>query len=142
MTRSDLLAYLSETYREITETLSIAQADAPSAYSLALDQAFRRLGVAESGLSTATTESVEAAQALGEYYSLRRFRALAAVRVDYPADGNRVMQKRSQLFQQITDLLVEAAERCEALGFSMKAETLLQSVQWSTDYVEPVALDG
>lgn len=142
MTRSDLLAYLSETYREITETLSISQSDAPSAYSHALDQAFRRLNVAESGLAIAESNDVEAAQALGEYYSLRRFRALAAVRVDYPADGNRIMQKRSQLFQQISDLLAEAAERCEALGFSMKAETLLQSVQWVTDYVEPVALDG
>ena len=142
MTRAELLDYLADTFARITGELNLPQADTDTSYKYPLDQVFRRLGVAEAGLATATVSGsqVEQAQALGEYYSLLRFWTMTSTRVDYPAEG--MAQKRSQLFVQIGDLLQRAEKRCEAVGVAVTGTAELQRVSLLLDYIEPVTTNG
>ena len=136
MTRTDLLTYLSDLYDEISSEWS--NFNAATFYAAPLASTFRRLGVDESAeIATADQESAEA---LGEYYSLRRFLARVATRVDYPAD--KMMQARSQLFKQIQDLLKEAEGRCASLGVTVTGGTDYSMMTMALDYIEPEDSNG
>jgi hypothetical protein len=142
MTRAELFDYLADTFTRITKELNLPEADTDNSYRYPLDQAFRRLGVAETSLATAEVSGlqVEQATALGEYYSLLRFWTITSTRTDYPAEG--MAQKRSQLFTQIGDLLQRAEKRCEALGVSVTGTTELQRISLLLDYIEPELTNG
>ena len=142
MTRAELLDYLADTFTRITKELNLPEADTDTSYKYPLDQAFRKLGVAESSLATAevTGSQVEQAQALGEYYSLLRFWTMVSTRVDKAAEG--IPLKRSQLFTQIGDLLQRAEKRCATLGVSVTSTPELQKAYLLLDYIEPVVDNG
>lgn len=136
MTRAGLLAYLQSLFGSLAVETQTPLTDTETGFKYPLDAAFRRLGVAEADLATAETTSVEAAQALGEYFSLRRFRALLAARMDFDATG--VQGPRSQPFEHVSALLEEAADRCAATGYGVGGDEGATHVRWNLDYIEPV----
>lgn len=135
MTRADLLAYLQSVFGALAAETGAPLTDTENGFKHPLDSAFRRLGVGESDLAAAQTASVEAAQALAEYFALRRFRSLLAARVDF--DATAVQGPRSQPFNHVTALLEEAASRCAATGYGVGGDEGAARVRWNLDYIEP-----
>lgn len=114
MTRADLLAFVGEQYRALLHAADITPSDDGFGLTLALDRALRRTGSPTEGPVVAGME--EAAEALAEYHTLQRIRASLAASTEIEAQNAR--SGKSQLFNQVTALLTDAAARLAALGFA------------------------
>jgi hypothetical protein len=139
MTRDDIAEYLHNQFAALEEESGQGLFDDTEGYKLPIDATLRRLGVAESSIEAGTLADTlsEAAYAVAEYHSLRRFRFLIATRIDYPAEK---MMARSQLFSQIDALLKEASERAGVLGYGVVTTSDYGLYTMSLDYLEPEAV--
>lgn len=136
MTRAELLAYLNAEYTALIREAQLGTTDVAAGLKYPLDSAFRRLGVAEDSLSSATTTEVEAAQALGDYYTLRRIARALATRVDFGSTA--VEGNRPKVFEHIESLMKDAAKTCASLGYAVDSDGGGWGVgTLSLDFVEP-----
>lgn len=108
-----------------------------TAYGGDVSQALRRLGVAESQLST--VEVVDANRgaflALAEYYALRRFSRKLALKVDSTLGP--MSEKSSGIFSQVEKLMKEAAGEAAGFGYPVDASPAWSLGILSLDYIEP-----
>lgn len=136
MTRAELLAYLNAEYATLIREAQMLTTDAAGGLKYPMDSAFRRLGVAEDSLSSATTTNVEAAQALGDYYTLRRIARTLATRVDFGATV--IEGDRPKVFEHIESLMNAAAKTAASLGYAVDSDGGGWGVgTLSLDFVEP-----
>lgn len=137
MTRAQLLAYLAVEFAALFAETGIEADDTDDGIGFALDQTFRKLGATgDLSAASAADDEVEAAQALGEFYTLRRFLRALGGRSEF--DATAVKAGRTQVFTQVSDLLKDAAQRCTALGYAVTTvvdENALMTLQ--LDYIEP-----
>lgn len=140
MTRVELLAYLNAEYATLIREAQMLTTDDAGGLKYPIDSAFRRLGVAEDSLGSATTTDVEAAQALGDYYTLRRIARTLATKVDYKSTA--VEGNRPDVFKHIERLMEDAAKTCASLGYAVDSDgggwgvgTLL------LDFIEPEVIE-
>lgn len=140
MTRSDLLTYLYYVLKDLLTEAGLSASDTSEGLKYALDSTFRKLGTAEASLSSATTDSVAAAQVLGEYYTLLRIRSVLAARVDFDATAIET-GSRSAIFDQVNALIEDAVMRCESIGYPVSGDSASSSAYGLTslyvDYNEP-----
>lgn len=127
--RNALLQHLVNEFGKLATETGQVTTDSLAGYGPAIDRALRRLGVAETDLATAELDDADgpAAFALAEYYALLRFQRALAVRGDI--DGASVIGPRSQVFQQVRDMLADAKLACEALGYAMTETTRAAALQ-------------
>lgn len=119
ITRTSVMQYVSGRYAALITALGLAASDAPTTFGPAIDQVFLALGVAAADLASASAadSTYVKAYALADYYTLQYLAAAAAAKVDVSSDGAVQQGQRSQLFRHIKDLLKEAAQRVEELGY-------------------------
>lgn len=129
MTRHDLVVYAFATLRELADECGVALSDSADGLRYQIDAAWAALGD--------DTSNLEAAQALVEYHSLRRFRLAAAVRTDSSLTD--VRRKVSQIFEQIDRLVEDAANRAAAAGHPIQPASPMTNVLWNTDWIEAEA---
>lgn len=122
MDRTAATTYLTEEYQELAADAKFTTQQTTDAYSTALDMALRQLGVDESDLATADVAQADVIKyiALMNYYALKRFVRLLAVRFDVSFPGP-VSAKRSQAFEQVRRLYAEAEAEVVNLGFNVGA---------------------
>lgn len=97
MTRAELLTYLSHEFAEIGTELSITWADDLYGIKTVLDSSMDALG----------SDTVDAnARALGDFYLLTHAWRKASMRTDFDTTG--IRGTRSQMFQHIKDMLIDA----------------------------------
>lgn len=122
MTRAELLTYLTYEFATLGTELAITFADSNAGIDTVLDAAMDALG--------SDTNDANA-RALGDYFFLRFAWRRASVRVDFDTTGIRA--NRSQLAQQIKDLVEDAQQRCEALGLAVgDAALVIPAPLWVT----------
>lgn len=140
MTRAELLAYLNAEYATLIREAQLLTTDAAGGLKYPIDSAFRRLGVAEDSLSSATTTNVEAVQALGDYYTLRRIARTLATRVDYGSTA--VEGQRPRVFEHLERLMEDAAKTCASLGYAVDSDGGGWGVgTLALDFIEPKIKD-
>jgi hypothetical protein len=140
MTRAELVAYLGEQFATLLDAAGILPADMAAGLQMPVNQALRRLGVSAAGpISDALSE---AAEALGEFHTLRRIRAALGASTEIEAQNARA--SKSQLFNQVTALLEDAAARCAALGYAPTTQgtssggvTPATAFRVGLDFIEP-----
>ena len=125
ITREDLTTYAQTTMQDLAIEAGIELSETGIRYEL--DQAIAALGE--------DTANTGAAYALIEYYILRRCRLNVAARVDVSISGSR--QPRSQIYQHISDLLVEAGARAASAGHPIASAAQLSIAALNLDYLEP-----
>jgi hypothetical protein len=125
MTRADLLTYLAATFTVLGAEAQVSLTDTAAGLAYPLDSAMTALG--------SDTGNTEAGHALGEYYSLLKFRYAVAGRVDF--DATAVRKGRSQIYEQIDALIKDAQQRAAATGHPTTAGNNLTSI--NLDYIEP-----
>jgi hypothetical protein len=146
-TRAALIAYLAAEHARLLIEARMETGDSAAGLKYPADQAFRRLGVAEENLASATSANAAALFALGDYYTLRRIARAIAARVDFGSPG--VEGDRPRVFQHIQGsqgrgglrgLIADAAGDCAAQGYPVGDDAASQ--QWSysglnLDMIEP-----
>lgn len=136
MNRTALLAYLNAEYATLIREAQILTTDAAGGLKYPIDSAYRKLAVAEADLATATTDKVEAIQALGDYYTLRRIARTLATRVDYGSTA--VEGQRPRVFEHIERLMQSAAETAASLGYAVDSDGGGWGIgKLSLDFIEP-----
>jgi hypothetical protein len=122
MDRPAATTYLTEEYRELATDAKFTSQQTTDAYNTALDMALRQLGFQETDLATADVAQADVIKyiALLNYYALKRFVRLFAVRFDVSLPGP-VGAKRSQAFEQVKQLYAEAEAEVINLGFNVGA---------------------
>lgn len=133
MTRVDLLAHAQAVLDELATEAGVSLSDDALGIARQLDAALRDLG--------ADTDNRWAGEALIEYHVLRRFRYALAARVDF--DATAVKRNRSQVYQQVSDLLTDAANRAASAGHpviaTVEAPQGARLIALNLDYLEGAA---
>jgi hypothetical protein len=111
MTRADLLAHAAGVLSELAAEAGVVLADDPAGIAGQLNAAERDLGD--------DTGNSAAGEALIEYHVLRRLRYAVASRVDF--DATAMQRGRSQIYNQVSALLDDAANRAAAAGHPVVA---------------------
>lgn len=114
MTRADMLAYAASLFATMSIATAVPIDDTPAGLKYQLDAAEDALGDA-----AGSPDNDEAARPLIEYYALYKFRAAAAARPDYDATAMR--RGRGQLYEQIDDMINQAAAAATAAGHPVTA---------------------
>lgn len=104
--RADLLAHAVSVLDELATETGVSLSDDLFGIVRQLDAAVRDLGD--------DVGNRWAGEALIEYHVLRRMRYAVAARVDF--DATAIKRNRSQIYQQVGDLLDDAAKRAAAAG--------------------------
>lgn len=133
MTRLELLAHALGVLEELADEAGVSLSDDDLGIARQLDAAVRDLG--------ADTTNYAAGEALIEYHVLRRLRYAVASRVDF--DATAIKRNRSQIVNQVVDLLNDAAGRAAAAGHAViatpTAPTGPRLVRLNLDYLESEA---
>lgn len=151
LTRQNAESYLMTNYLTLATELGVNISSA--GWEGVIDRSLRELGVAESGLQSATVDDTKLAPggtitgsgmrdawfALLDYFALVMFRQWAAVRVDVNLgdSGGTFGKQRSQIRAGIKELIDEARARAQAYGFIREG----QAVEWgqmTLDWIEPI----
>lgn len=139
MIRTELLAYLNAKYKGLLDVAHIREVDKPEGLQIPMDQAFRRLGAAEGDLPAAESSNVTPLLALADYFLLEHIRAALAASTFVSGTG--FTSSRTQVFQQVSDLLEAALARCDEMGYPpvLPSENPkgFKSVRITADYMEP-----
>lgn len=143
-TRAQALSYLQNEHANLLKASGVATTDTAGGLGGPLDKAFRALGTVEASLATATVTDAQtpALLALADYYTLSRIWRAVGNRADV-GDGRQVLGARSQVFQQVKDLLAEAAATCASYGYPVGAAAAAAGA-WTygsinLDFIEPEA---
>ena len=139
LTRTEAAAILHADMQSLAAEVRQTTSDAAATgYGPDLDKALRRLGTAESSLSSATVadSDVPAFLALARYYALSRFAARVATKVDTGATA--VEGDRNTIFDNVKELLDAAAEECAGFGYPVdKAAAATSLIALNLDFLEP-----
>jgi hypothetical protein len=138
MDRNAAQAYLSGEYRDLATDAKFTTDQTTEAYNTAIDMSLRQLGVEEADLPTADVEQAKTIKylALLDYYALRRFARLLAIRFDVAVGSGALDAKRSQAFDQVQMLLQDAAQVLSNLGINVGGEAAVVRVgRINLDYV-------
>lgn len=141
MNRVAAFTYLTTEYQELATEANFTVQQVQDCYNLAMDMSLRQLGYQETDLPTADVAqaSIIGYLALLQYYALRRFERLFAIRVDVNVAGN-LQAFRSQGAKQVKMLLDDAKAECVALGFSIGVPAMT-SGRFTLDFLEPTMGD-
>lgn len=133
MTRADLLTHAAGVLSELAAEAGVVLADTAAGIAGQLDAAERDLGD--------DTGNGAAGEALIEYHVLRRLRYAVASRVDF--DATAMQRGRSQIYNQVTALLDDAANRAAAAGHPVVATPAAPSgprlIALNLDYLDSPA---
>lgn len=144
MERAGLMQWVAVSLAALLKVAALSAADTPDGLQYPLDSALRRLGAPTAGPVPAGLE--QAAEALAEYYTLLRVRTGLATRTDVEAQNAR--SAKSQLFNQVTELIADAANRAAAAGYDPNgaagdgAPTAASGFRIGLDFIEPAPLSG
>lgn len=139
MERADLLQRVAVTLAALIKAGGLNVADTAEGLAFPLDSALRRLGAPTAGPVPGGLE--QAGETLAEYYTLLRVRAALATRTDVEAQNAR--SGKSQVFNQVTMLLEDAANRAAAAGYDPNgaagdgAPTGAGAFRLGLDFLEP-----
>ncbi len=135
-TRSQALDHLANEFAALAVEIGLPESDTQDGFGPPLDRALRALGYAEFALPTASVTDTEipAFLALAEYYALLRFQRALAVRGDI--DKQKLIGPRSQIFQQVRDLLDAARDNCASYGYALTGAPAWEFGQLGLDYIE------
>lgn len=126
MNRGDLARYLAAAFHALALEAGQPEGDTPDGYGLAIDQAFRALGVTPQNAGTIEIldgVSIDDLIALGEYHALRGLLRPLALYADVRMDAPAVDKKRSQVFKQANLLLDDARRVIAQRGYGPDAIT-------------------
>jgi hypothetical protein len=139
MNRLAASAYLSECYAELLNDAKFSTQQTTDALNGAIDMSLRQLGFDESVLASADVGQADtlAYLALLNYYALKRFATLLAIRFDVNISGA-VSAQRSQAFDRVRILMEEAAIEVQRLGFDVGGTTTgFELGRLTLDFLEP-----
>jgi hypothetical protein len=136
LTRADAAQIAAAEFSELLAALGVGTADASGALKEPLDAALRLIGVAESGLPSATVADSDAETFLAalRWTVLRRLRNAAAARVTISAPGLGVSKAASDYARHLDGLVEQARQEVVRWGIAaaaMGAGSLL------LDFIEP-----
>jgi hypothetical protein len=137
MNRSAALSYLDSEYSDLSSEVQLTSDQAMSAYSGAIDNALRWLGVAESDLSTADVAQADVLKyiALLEYFTLKRISKALAARFDVNIASS-LQASRSQAFDKVNMLLAQAEAQLVGLGININGQGF-ELGRMTLDFQEP-----
>lgn len=142
MDRTTATAYLTNEYQELATDAKFTTQQTSTAYSTALDMSLRFLGYQESDLATADVQApILSYIALMNYFTLKRFSRLLAIRFDVEITGA-LKASRSQAFAQVEKLLIDAEMECINLGFQVGGISAFQMGRITLDFLEPDWIAG
>lgn len=138
-TRAQAAAHLQTQFATLaTEIGQATTGEAATGYGPDIDQALRKLGVAEADLAAATVADADVGPylALAEYYALRRFAGRLATKVDLPNTFAREGDRRT-VFDNVRALLKLAKETVEDYGYSVGVVPSWDVLRLNLDFIEP-----
>ncbi|GCE49195.1 hypothetical protein EI42_06002 [Thermosporothrix hazakensis] len=145
MDRTAALSFLQQEYRELAIEAKFTPEQTADAYSTAIDMSLRHLGVAEQDLPTASVAQADTLKfiALLNYYALKRFSRLLAIRFDVELPGP-VKASRSQAFDRVQMLLKDAEAELAGLDIQVGGQTTqgFQLGRLQLDFLEPGLASG
>src|SRR6267154_4393762 len=118
MDRTAASSYLTTEYSELATDAKFTSGQLIVAYNTAIDMSLRWLDVAETALATADVaqDNVLKYIALLNYFTLKRFQRLLAIRTDVKIANRALDVSRSQAFNAVSKLLDSAEQELEGLG--------------------------
>ncbi len=139
MDRPTALATLTEEYAELATDSGLSGGSITSAYNFAIDMSLRQLGYQETDLATTNVPQTQIIGylALLNYYALKRFARILALRVNVGVAGQ-LSASRSQAAIQVKALLDDAEKEVVALGFAVGENAVAFSLgRMGLDFLEP-----
>lgn len=143
MDRASALAYLTSEFAELATDAKFSSTQTSTAYSTAIDNSLRKLGVFEEDLATADVVQADIQKyiKLLEYFALRRFSRLLAVRFDVEAGNKSIVATRSQAFRMVEQLIEEARSELAVLGIVVGGDNkIFEMGRINLDFLEPSKL--
>lgn len=139
MDRTAASAYLTQEYRELATDAKLTDQQITDAYNAAIDMSLRQLGTQETDLATASVDQINIIKylALLNYYALKRFARMLAIKYDVAVGSGAVDAKRSQAFNHVSALLQDAEEQLLKLGIDVGGGPSFQLGSINLDYNEP-----
>lgn len=144
MDRTAALDHLTDEYRELAVDAKFSEQQTTDAYNKAIDMSLRWLKVEENDLSSAVVEQVDVLKylALLNYYALRRFQRILAIKFDVKLPGP-VEAQRSQAFRMVESLLKDAKAELAVQGVDIDGtQNVMQVVRFNLDFLEPSSPGG
>src|SRR5438309_12034196 len=139
MTRGGALSFLQTEYTELATEAQFTDSQSTTAYETAIDMSLRQLGYQETDLPTVDVPQVQILSylALLNYYALKRFARLLAIRVNVTI-GGQLSAMRSQAAIQVKALLDDAEGEVVALGFPVGKDAVAFGLgRIELDYLAP-----
>lgn len=143
MDRVSAMAYLSTEFAELATDAKFSSGQTSTAYSTAIDNSLRKLGVVEEDLATADVVQADIQKYLKllEYFALKRFERLLAVRFDAEVGQKAVVASRSQAFKMVQQLVEEARSELAVLGVVVGGDNkTFEMGRINLDFLEPSKL--
>jgi hypothetical protein len=139
MDRTAATAYLTDQYRELSTDAKFDTGQTTSAYDTVIDMSLRYLGVQEEDLSAAVVAQADITKyiALLNYFALKRFLRVLAIRFDVSVGKGALNAQRSQAYQAVSALLKDAEEELLKLGIDLGGGPSFQMGRINLDFNEP-----
>jgi hypothetical protein len=137
--RATALNYLTNEYAELATDSALSGTPLTTAYNTAIDMSLRQLGYQETDLATTDVPQTQIIGylALLNYYALKRFARILALRVNVGVAGQ-LSASRSQAAAQVKALLDDAEKEVVALGFAVGENAVAFSLgRMGLDFLEP-----
>lgn len=137
MDRDAANLYLTNEYAELATDAKFTSDQLTTAYNTAIDMSLRWLDYAETDLATADVTQANVLKYIGllNYFALKRFQRLLAIRTDVKIANRALDVSRSQAFTAVSKLLDTAEQDLEGLGISIKNSFEMGRV--TLDFQEP-----
>ncbi len=138
MDRTSAIDYLTGEYSEVVTEVKLTSDQTTTAYTNAIDMSLRQLGVADIDLSATIVSQSQTISfiALLNYYVLKRLVRVLALKYDVNVTGA-IEAKRSQAYEQIKQLFLEAEQEAINLGFNVGGIVGFQLGSIQLDFLEP-----
>lgn len=142
MDRTSAVAYLTEEFAELATDAKFTSTQTTNAYDTAIDNALRKLDFAETDLATADVAQADVQKYLKllEYFALKRFSRLLAIRFDVEAGNKAIVASRSQAFRMVEQLVEETREELAVLGIVIGGSQTFEMGRVNLDFLEPSTL--
>jgi hypothetical protein len=143
MNRAAAATYLTSEYAELATDAKFTSAQTTTAYNTAIDMSLRQCGFQESDLATADVAQADTLKFLAclNYYALKRFSAVYAIRFDVKAGSGAIDAERSQAFKNLFErMLANAAAELAQYGVNVGGAQAFELGRINLDFLEPSTL--
>ncbi len=139
MQRATAITNLTNEYSDLATDAKFTSDQLTTAYNFAVDMSLRQLGVTEDLLASfdVPQAQIRGYLALLNYYALKRFTRLLAVRFDVTVP-QALVALRSQAYTHVMAQMEEAENECIKLGYDVGGRnTGFQMGRIELDFLEP-----